>query len=466
MAKEVLTVNGDEEGNQEIFVSRLMALIPDYWDVDDGYNFLRLCSNLLSLDYRNLNQLHSIAKVNFDGRITCLGLHGALFFKAGDISHKEVARCSPTIQLLQKLRKVEAGNGFSLPKEVNNLPNFEALDLYYATRRDSKFVRDLPDEVSFDRLKYLRILSHHFLADGFLRNRFHNLQRLHIHTRELEGSKTILHALQTQAFAFRESLKYMEISTSDPVRDEGKFLESVLFDIVPRFKNLQELAVVIMRAGLCDLRSIERRLKESRAPLPSNCLRTLCLRSYEYLPVKTNIGGFVADHPEEKAAMISILNSFDGICNLSGGGDWDPGDEDDEPNIHPATSLANDRDIQYLLTINRAGRKYITGGPTTKDTEKESASPSLSTRSLRDKPPMKPIPACLWPLIYERACRTTERPNDVGINQVATGLYYLLRNGSGLQDIISVQTGIEKDHRAVWDVQGIDVRSLKRQRVL
>lgn len=454
----------DEEGHQQFFVSRLMALIPDYWDVDDGYNLLRLCSNFLSLDYRNLNQLHSIAKVDFDGRITCLGLHGALFFKAGDFLQKEVARCSPAIELLRKLRKVEAGNSFSLPKEINNLPNFEALDFYYATRRDSKFVRDLPDEVSFDRLKYLRILPHHFLADDFFRNRFHKLQRLHIHSRERETSKTILHGLQTQDFAFREGLTYMEISTSVPVRDEGKFLESILFDIVPRFKNLQELGVVIMREGLCDLRSIERRLRESRAALPNNCLRTLCLRNYEHMPVKTNAGGFVVDHPEEKAAMISILNAFDGICSLSGGGEWDPGDEDDEPNIHPATSLANDRDIQYLLTLNRAGRKYITGGPTTKDTEEESASPSLPTRSLRDKPPMKPIPACLWPLIYERACRTTERPNNIGINQCATGLYYLLRNGSGLHDIISMQTGISKDHPTVLDVQGIDVRSRKRQR--
>ena len=58
--------------------------------------------------------------------------------------------------------------------------------------------------------------------------------------------------------------------------------------------------------------------------------------------------------------------------------------------------------------------------------------------SYRNKPPVKPIQPALWPLIFERAYETSDKPRGVGNKKCATGMFYMLRNGTGLQDIIAM----------------------------
>ena len=200
------------------------------------------------------------------------------------------------------------------------------------------------------------------------------------------------------------------------LKEEG--LENLLFDILPRFPNLQEIEVDYNE--IRSLQMIASRIKQTQMAIPDNCLRKLVI---VYNTVDAKIQN---DDPKEKEALLTIINAFDEICCL--------GSYDDDQEYSP--------DVEYLLRINHAGRKFITGGEerggTTANDNNNSRDNNIINNSNRPLPP--PIKPGLWPTILERAYEKSDKIVR-GNTKCATGMFYLLRNGSVLSDIIAMRQG-------------------------
>jgi hypothetical protein len=146
---------------------------------------------------------------------------------------------------------------------------------------------------------------------------------------------------------------------------------------------------------------------------PDNKLRKLNLR---HNPIDDGYTGSdsndddVTKDPMEIAALVTLLDTFNGISNLGShcfDGKYEP-------------------EIEYALRINQAGRKELMGGG-------RSSRGALNADN-EDKPIMN---RALWPLILERAYNISSRiydyEEDTASEQVeskkcASGLFHLVRN--------------------------------------
>ena len=404
-----------EQRRRGLIVAKMMPFIPDDWNIQDGYNFLYILYAMGYFDrIPNLAVfelfVHNLAEIDSNGRITILRL-----YHNRHLNHEY--NLPPIIERLQKLKNIAPGQSCqSIPLELGNLPHLETLDLQFPPRM---LYQNIPQGMQFSGLKSIILnASHKLLSPSIvelLRNRFHSLERLCI----MDGGKAIwdqiLHALQKDDYPFRQSLKTLDLHY-DHLTEED--LETILFEILPRFPNVDKLEIAMCE--IKSLRAIESRIKRSRTALPKNSLRALGT-------FQSNARSLIFDNPEENAAFLTILNTFDGICSLQCNG-WDI-----DYVKHECAP-----DVQYLLRINHAGRKYITGGAT-EEGDKEGATTAIAPTSYRNKLPVKPIPPALWPLIFKRAYETSNKPRGVGNKKCATGMFYMLRNGSGLQDIIAMR---------------------------
>ena len=149
------------------------------------------------------------------------------------------------------------------------------------------------------------------------------------------------------------------------------------------------------------LQAIESRIKRlgptQTTAMAEHKLKVLIL---DHNPILTNI---VKD-PKEREALLTILNTFNTVFNIGRYGEVYFGPE-----------------VEHLLRINHAGRKFIAGEATT----------GVDT--------IKSIKPELWPKILERAY-TMKTDRVERRKKCATGVFYMLRNGSVLQDIIEIWT--------------------------
>ena len=159
---------------------------------------------------------------------------------------------------------------------------------------------------------------------------------------------------------------------------------------------------------------IASRIKQTQTPMaiPDICLRKLGIvynPVYRYMKIQK-------DDPKEEKALLTIVNAFDEICCL--------GTYDDNHELYP--------DVEYLLRINHAGRKFITGGEerdgTTANDNNNSRDNNNNTKPL--PPPIKP--GLSWPTILERAYEKLGKIVDRK-TKYATGMFYLLRNAQRIR---------------------------------
>ena len=131
--------------------------------------------------------------------------------------------------------------------------------------------------------------------------------------------------------------------------------------------------------------------------MPDNNLRRLDLR---HNPVEKHMMIFdgnssksnITKDPKEKAAVLSLLDTFNGISNIG---------------ISEYSCL--DPDIEYVLRINHAGRKYMTN-----NNNNNSSKSILTNRAL-------------WPLILERAYKKSGKICTIPAGRCGTGMFHLIR---------------------------------------
>ena len=215
-------------------------------------------------------------------------------------------------------------------------------------------------------------------------------------------SERILRAFRDDDFCFRQSLKILNIFGSE-VKEEG--LETLLFDILPRFPNLTTIHIPFNRIE--SLQMIASRIKlrstDEIMSIPDNSLRKLKLYCNPVLEK-------IRDDQKEKDALMTILNAFSEISSLG------------------SPCSINGLDVDYLLRINQAGRKFITGGPEGRGEEPSAVDSHRFRNDIPPRLPIKPgIKLELWPNMLKGTCET--------------GMFYLIRNGYILQDIISIRQG-------------------------
>ena len=120
-----------------------------------------------------------------------------------------------------------------------------------------------------------------------------------------------------------------------------EILESIIFDIVlyEKFSILSEIGLPYN--GIGSLTSIQSRILNKETVIPKNNLIILDLAGN---PVIKKIND---NELKEKAAILTILDAFNGISGLGYHYSICRGD------------VIKNRDVEYLLRINHAGRRYI-----------------------------------------------------------------------------------------------------------
>ena len=341
-----------------------------------------------------------------------------------DISHK--FDLPPIIERLHKLKEITLCNCRLIPIELGNLPRLE--QLYF----DPCPPENIPDGMQLGSLK-----SIHMEAGSFLYRQTFGLviqlpalETLELRVSNEEEKEQVLRVLQNADCSFRQSLKSLDLTYCRMNEDD---LETLLFNVLPRFPNLREIS--LHSNGIESLQKVERRIKHQSSSQLGILENRLCKLNLDVNPVVKNLDG---NDPKEKTALLTILNAFHEISSLG---------------IYRKIFMDTySPDIEYLLRINQTGRKFITGGGISgigdsngngETTATACASHHSSSNNNPPSMPVKRIRPELWPLILERAY---ENSNTVdGVKKCSTGIFYLLRNGSILQNIITLRQDIGND---------------------
>lgn len=326
-------------------------------------------------------------RVDDDGRIIGLGIGD------GYDSETIIFYDLPAgIVRLDKLTDLTISGGCgSLPaKELSSLPHLQRL---HFDDCGPNLLENFPIQMKLKNLTTLGITHGYYLLQStspvfaWIQQQLPSLEELDICcTKEIESTVFFLDFLCTANVCFKESLKQI---TMDDCKVNNNQFETLLFDILPRFPNVFSLDL-----GHNKIQSIkpivDRIENDDNCSIPKS-IRVVVLTDN---PIVEN----VKEDQKEKAALLSLLRSFDAISSL---GDWYPGDYDS--------------DVEYALRTNHAGRSIIEGG-------------NNDGRSL---------PLSVWPALLERAFDKSadihhgfsfrkEIPNN------PTGLYYLIREGPAL----------------------------------
>jgi len=212
---------------------------------------------------------------------------------------------------------------------------------------------------------------------------------------------------------FQDSLKRLDIREWIQTSNN---LQIAMIHLVPKFRNL---SIVDLSGNLIEsvqpiMNIINNNNGEDVTPPPKSQLRVLNLSCN---PIFKNM----KDDPVEKMAMLSFLQTFDTICNLGGSRKLFIRE------INNPQMGEYDRDIEYALRINHAGRSII---------ECKINSSTDSTASTNDGGRSSSIPLSLWPTIMEHAYETSDQiyywgehdETDMRSAKSADGLYYLCCN--------------------------------------
>jgi hypothetical protein len=405
----------DEERRRRQIIISTMDMIPiDNMNFNDGCILLNLLYSIwLQVkhpdNFRDFwNFFIEVCETNSNGRII------ELYFCSGDACSFDLP---PTIECLQKLEHIILGNCKSIPKELENLKNLTQITCTPACP-SILFEENIPKEMELSAIKTIDLGVRQFLSSSMLSlitNRLKNIETLIINFLSYRDPNPIMHALK-QNCCFRHSLKHLIISSSTFSEEEfGTFF----FDILSDFSELRELKVAY--CGIKSLTGIENRiLLYGSTAIPQNNLRVLDLRVIN--PVASKIE---ENDPKEKSALLTILNTFTGISRVGG-------------------IVSFPLDVEYLLRINHAGRKYISGiryG-------KKYAISVTGNRSANKKDSSPIIKPQLWPTILERSYQQSDQIGRGGVyNKCATGMFYLINHEGSpiLQHIISMHQNKQQE---------------------
>jgi hypothetical protein len=251
------------------------------------------------------------------------------------------------------------------------------------------------------------------------KNSMANLQHLHFsHLQEnlLDSVvKVLSRKIDEEHISFRKQLRHLACIHCG-MTDHG--LQRLIVDVVPLYPNLNTVSVPANQIkSLQFLLAFEEAWKAHQQtlnaglnatnqfnegylfPIFSSSLQTLNLQHNPIMKKRTN------DPLEQQAFELLLKEYFPSLGSLSSWDDWDP-------------------PIEYLLRINRGGRVLIEGN-------RPSVTNDNACHTIRSR-----IPLSIWPTVLERAYKTSTR-GFLPAREDATALFYLIRNGPVLAEIMA-----------------------------
>lgn len=409
---------------QQEIISTTMDMIPiDNMDFNDGCILLNLMysiwvqirqSRTVPDNFRDFwnSFIDDWYETDSNGRIIQLDIKGDV---GGDNENAYSFDLPPTIECLRKLEDIALWNCKSIPEELENLKYLLRITCRGCPM--TLFENNIPEEMELPEIKIMSLKAREFLSPSMLSlvtNRLMNLDSLILNCWNNKDPYPMIRALRRNC-CFRYSLEHLSF-VSSTFKDEE--FGTIFFDILSDFSELRELNVPFCKIeGLTGIENAI--LLLSGTSIPQNHLGVLDLRGN---PVANKIK---EDDPKEKSALMTILNTFTGISRVGG--------------IQPYPS-----EVEYLLKINHAGRKFISGrgdGNTIATNGATATTDNSSTNNddINNKQSLPIIKPQLWPTILERSYQKSDEIGRVGeYNKCATGIYYLInREGSPiLQHII------------------------------
>jgi hypothetical protein len=333
---------------------------------------------------------------------------------------------------LHKLRKLVLCHCQSLPPSICRLRNLEVLELHSCR----PFPTDNDDDDDTIILPSLTKLEHHEgtwdpqSMEDWMRwicrkNSMPKLQHLHFSSLQDNLLDPVVDVLSHKAFEesipFRNNLRHFAWIHCE-MSDHG--LQRLLLEVVPLYPHLSTVNVIanqikslqfLLPLGKAWKAILTEQQEQSKTanyypatrvnnnnilPTYSYSLQILNLQHNPIMKKRTS-------HPlEEQAFQLLLQEYFPFLGSLSTWDDWDP-------------------PIEYLLRINRGGRVLVEGN-------RPLAKKDIKTN---DKTPDR-IPLSLWPHVLELAYKTSPR-GFLPKREDATALFYLIRNGPVLTEIMA-----------------------------
>ena len=419
----------EEVAEENEVVQQFVPYLPDKMNKEEGVNFLRLLYQTGKLH----DHLEIIATAADDDEE--IGLEDFFNFdlafyevwdaqeimidpKTGRITYlrllwgSEPYNLPPIIERLQSLESIELWDCQILPVEISNLkmlksirffacPNNVFVNIPEGLRLNSVKIADidLSDPEEFDRS-----------PSSFLKIFTNTLERLYFVGATRTKSDEILHVLQHDELSFRQTLTTLmmvncQLNEHDLYRLVFEFrsrLFTKLHTINVTSNGIKSLRGIVDKTKKLQLAASSSSSSSSslEAMMPDNNLRTLDLR---HNPVEKHMmiidgnssKSNITKDPKEKAAVLSLLDTFNGISNIG---------------IAAYDGL--DPDIEYVLRINHAGRKYMT----INNNNNNNSSKSILTNR------------ALWPLILERAYKKSDKICTIPDGRkCGTGMFHLIR---------------------------------------
>lgn len=295
---------------------------------------------------------------------------------------------------LQRLTHLEVSNCGSLPaKELSKLQYLQTLHFY----QSFDILENFPAQMELKFLKELSVFYSDFQTSSpflaWMVKQLPSLERLTLwrvaSLKEENGTDCILNALCTNNdVCFQDSLKRLLIRCGEL---DDSHLETLLRKVLPRFPNMRCLN--LFQNNIKSIQPFVDRMKnDNTSPVLAKSIRCLDLSGN---PITNKL----EDDPEEKAAMLSFLQTFNTICDLG---------------LKPRRTYDIDSDIVYALRINEAGRSIVEG-----NFNNSNGGDGGDGRQQRSS-----LPLSAWPTVLKKAYENKE--ND------PTGLFYLLREGPAL----------------------------------
>ncbi|OEU08726.1 hypothetical protein FRACYDRAFT_249628 [Fragilariopsis cylindrus CCMP1102] len=370
-----------------------VGILSDYLadlDTDDGINIYG--ENVEFKDYFDFNDEENIRIDPKTGRITFLCLFRRNYDLFGIPNN-----VPSSIDQFQSLESIDLKNCQLLTMELGNLPVLKTINFNFCT---SNMFANTPEGLQLSSTKKVTIDSSSITKfnsnlSSFLKIFSNTLEELCFGNMTRGDSDEILHVLQNDNLCFRHSLTTIQMRYCKLNEDD---LKRLLFEIRERFPNLHTLGINCNNIeSLC---GIGDRIKQVPF-IPNNKLLRLNLNRnpiFKQICVPLN----ATKDPKEIAALVTLLDKFDGISNLGA-----------------YSCQKYEPKIEYALRINIAGRKELIRGKSSRI-----------------------INRALWPLILVRAYKnsseiyiydryssdTVTTSKEVESKKCASGLFHLVHH--------------------------------------
>jgi len=285
----------------------------------------------------------------------------------------------------------------SLPlQELNSLPKLKRLELHGASKLLSDSLCALSEMEKLTRVTKLSLSGVHSLQLLRVCPAVDDLELEFSNPGDMNAILDLLGSIEL------EKLQCMRFKGS---KMNGEQLANFVLKIAPRFPNLEALYFGDCCA-ITDFRDLSKRLRNGESRALSKSLKRLQMKLLE------------STNPVSKENMLTLLKFFTTIEHI----DFGYGSIGED--------LRTDPDVRYALVKNLVGRQILRGGGSR-------------------------LPLSAWPIVLHRAQNIDrsmfgewnfpdvrlhgrfghspgESPEELRSSLVATGIYYLLREGSAL----------------------------------